>query len=83
MGSQHMQQAISILPADQRMEYLSDYMRWKGAVLCQSLEDIGDSGLIICPTPFTRDGIHVNTTLSPALVWEDLLGMLNSSHTLV
>ncbi len=74
---------ICILPGDQRMVYLYDYLRYKGGIHCHSLSDITDSGLVVCPTPFTKDGIHINTSLTPAPLFSELLSRLTPSHTLV
>lgn len=74
---------ISIVPSDQRIEYLSTYMEKKGGHLCSSYAEISDSGYVICGVPFTKDGIFLNTSLKPPLHLDSFLGMLNSSHILI
>lgn len=77
-----MQVPISILPADERMEYLTAYLSQKGAILCHSMNDIATTGLILCTAPFTKDGTHVNTSLADPLPIEDLLTALTPANTL-
>lgn len=78
-----MQSAISILPSDERMEYLAGYISKKGGKICHSYAEIDDSGYIICGVPFSKDGVLLNTSLDPHLPIDSFLGMLNSSHTIV
>lgn len=78
-----MQLPISILPADERMEYLSRYMEKKGGKLCSSYAEIADSGYVICGIPFTKDKIFLNTCVDPAIRLDNFLGILNPSHILI
>lgn len=78
-----MQLPISILPVDERMEYVSNYMEKRGGNLCSSYSDIADSGYIICGVPFTKDKLFLNTSLEPSIRLDSFLGMLNPSHIIV
>lgn len=78
-----MQPSISILPVDERMEYLSSYMEKKGGRLCSSYADICDSGYVICGIPFAKDKFFLNTSLNPSVRLDSFLGMLNPSHIIV
>lgn len=78
-----MQPSISILPVDERMEYIASYMEKKGGHLCSSYADISDSGYVICGVPFTKDNHFLNTSLEPSLRLDSFLGMLTPSHIIV
>ncbi len=78
-----MQPSISVLPGDERMEYVCAELGKKGAQRCSSWEEIADSGLILCGIPFTKDQQFMNTSLKPTLHIDSFLGLLTSSHILV
>lgn len=78
-----MHPSISILPVDERMEYVSIYMGKKGGKLCSSYADIDNSGYVICGIPFTKDKFFLNTSLKPSIRLDSFLGMLNSSHIII
>lgn len=75
--------SISVLPGDERMEYLCAELEKKGAHCCSSWNEIADSGMIICGIPFTKDQKFMNTSLKPALMVDSFLGLLTPSHILV
>ncbi len=78
-----MQPLISVVSADERMVHLTNYLQTKGAKLCNNLSDVADSGLVLCATPFTKDGIHLNTSIHPTPSLASFLDGLSPSHTLV
>nr|MBP3598692.1 hypothetical protein [Eubacterium sp.] len=78
-----MQPLISVIPSDERMVHLANYLQEKGAKMCDNLSAIADSGLVLCATPFTKDGVHLNTTLDPAPTIANFLDRLTPSHTLI
>lgn len=81
--SDPMQPSISVLPGDERMEYVCAELGKKGAQRCSSWEEIADSGLILCGIPFTKDQQFMNTSLKPTLHIDSFLGLLTSSHIVV
>ncbi len=77
-----MQPSISIIPADQRMEHVADFLANKNTILCRSLNELAPSGLILCATPFSKDGIHLNSSL-PSITLDNFFRMLTPLHTVV
>ncbi len=72
----------SILPADSRMNYLTQHPVFSSANLCHSWNDIPKEGYLVCATPFTKDGITVNTTLSTCKITK-FLSFLTSQHIII